>query len=576
MWTTDGERPAATTPDGERPTASPTWSHPVGFRTVTVHTAPDEHGTPFVLRVNGRDVQVRGANWIPDDAFVTRVDAARLERRVADAVEANMNLLRIWGGGMYESDELYEICSREGILVWQDFLLACAAYAEEPWLADEIEAEAREAVTRLSKHAALALWCGNNENLVGWADWGWRASLQGRTWGGGYYLETFPAIVAELDPTRPYIPGSPFSASTLLDPNKDTDGTVHVWDVWNEKDYTSYREWRPRFVAEFGFQGPAAWTTLFDVVHDVPADPFGHEMLVHQKANQGNLKLERGYTPHLPAPRTIDDWHFVTQLNQAHAIAFGISYFRSLAPYNTGTVVWQLNDDWPVVSWAAVDYAERRKPLWYALHDVYAPRLATLQPPLTGDHRLDLVVLNDTDEACDGKVRVRRETFDGEVRAEARLAVVVPARGAARVAVPDHVTSGDGAREVLVADLDALGEGFARVVHDLADVVGQDLDPDALDARVEPTATGAVLTVTAQTYVRDVVVLADRADASAAVDRALVSLLAGESATFALTGDGPIEVDAVLAPHVLRSANQLKGAPVGTPLPAFATQEVDA
>ena len=404
-----GEQPlydVVVTLDPETIAGAEPWAHAIGFRTVEIDTTPDATGTPFVLRVNGCDIEVRGANWIPDDAFVTRIDRARLERRVADATEANINLLRIWGGGMYESDDLYEICSREGVLVWQDFLLACAAYAEEDWLAREIEAEAREAVTRLSRHPSLELWCGNNENIWGYVEWGVRGGLHGRTWGERYYLETFPAILAELDPTRPYIPGSPFSPGAFMTPNDPANGTVHIWDVWNAKDYTCYREWRPRFVAEFGFQGPAAWSTLFDVVHDSPADPYGHEMLVHQKANQGNLKLERGYLPHLPAPRTIDDWHLATQLNQAHAIRFGISWFRSLTPRCTGTVVWQLNDNWPVVSWAAVDHAERRKPLWYALRDVYAPRFATIQPSGTENDDdgaspapSELVVLNDTDEA---------------------------------------------------------------------------------------------------------------------------------------------------------------------------------
>lgn len=553
-----------------------TWRHTVGFRTVELDTTPDAYGNRFVLWVNGRDVEIRGANWIPDDAFVTRIDADRLARRVNDAVEANMNLLRVWGGGLYEADALYEECSRQGVLVWQDFLLACAAYAEESWLAEEIEAEAREAITRLSTHASLVLWCGNNENLVGWSEWGWRPTLEGRTWGGGYYFDMFPALLAELDPTRPYIPGSPFSAGALLDPNKDTDGTVHIWDVWNEKDYTAYREWKPRFVAEFGFQGPPAWRTLFDAVHDSPADPFGTQMLVHQKANNGNLKLERGYTGHLPAPRTIDDWHFVTQLNQAHAIAFGISYFRSLAPYCTGTVVWQLNDDWPSISWAAVDYAERRKPLWFALRNVYAPRFATIQPTLVRGERelvdtegLELALHNDTDDAFEGTARLRRLTFTGEVLAEDLLDVSVPARSRIRVPVPTDLAAPlDAGREILVANLDT----FERVVYNFADVVDQHLDPHAVLASAETLATGARITVTASSYVRDVVVLADRADASAHVDAGLVSLLPGESATFTLTALGPIDATAATAPEVVRSANQLLGEPVGTPLPTNAAE----
>lgn len=539
------------------------WTHQVGFRTVALNTQPDADGTPFDLQINGRSIMVRGANWIPDDAFVTRIDAARLERRIADATDAGMNLLRIWGGGMYESEEFYSICSREGVLVWQDFLLACAAYAEEAWLADEIEAEAREAVSRLSKHASLVLWCGNNENLVGYAEWGWRGELEGRTWGEHYYMTLFPAIVAELDATRPYIPGSPFSASTFLSPNIDKEGTVHIWDVWNEKDYRSYAEWKPRFVAEFGFQGPAAYTTLFDVVHDVPLTPNGHEMLVHQKANNGNLKLERGLNGHFPQPRTIDDWHFVTQLNQAHAMRFGISYFRSLAPYNTGTVIWQLNDDWPVVSWAAVDYAERRKPLWYALRDVYQPRFATIQPTERG---LELVLLNDTDQAYDGVATLLRQTFSGDKLASTELAVSIPARGNARLEIPQEIANaGDRAGEALVATLAASGAGepFARAVHNYAEVLEQSLDVDPVEASVELTATGAVVTVFATSYVRDITILADRADPSARVDTALVSLLAGESATFVLSSEAPLDAAVVLDAKVLRHANQLLGEPVG-------------
>jgi len=539
--------------------AGDTWTRKVGFRTVEVDTTPDEHGTPFVLRVNDRPVQVRGANWIPDHAFFTGIDEARLRRRVGDAVEANMNLLRVWGGGMYESEALYEICSEQGVMVWQDFLFACAAYAEEPWLAQEVEAEAREQVARLSPHAALVLWCGNNENLWGYVEWGWRAELQGRTWGEGYYLDLLPRVVAELDPTRPYIPGSPFSPSPLMAPNDEANGTVHIWDVWNREDYTRYRDWRPRFVAEFGFQAPPAWTTLLDVVHDDPLDPYGHQLLVHQKAEDGNLKLERGYTPHFPPPRTFDDWHLTTQLNQAHAIRFGISHFRALAPYNTGTVVWQLNDNWPSVSWAAVDHAERRKPLWHTLRQVYAARFATVQPVHDGEGS-ELVILNDTDEPTVGEAVLRRLDLGGGTLAEARAEVTVPARGVVRVPIPVEVARpGDPGAEILLAQL----PGYARVVHDYVDVVDQQLDPGALTATALTSADGAVITVTATSYVRDIVVLADRAHPDATVDDSMIALLPGESAELTVRAGGPLDPETVLAPTVLRSANQLRGSAIG-------------
>ena len=185
--------------------------------------------------MNGERILIRGANWIPDHAFLTEIDADRYARRLADAVEANMNLLRVWGGGIYESADFYRRCDELGLLVWQDFLFACAAYAEEPWLAAEVEAEARQAITRLSAHPSLVLWNGNNENLWGYVEWDWRPRLAGRTWGDGYYRRLLPALLAELDPTRPYSPGSPFSFADYLHPNDERHGTMHIWDVWNQK-----------------------------------------------------------------------------------------------------------------------------------------------------------------------------------------------------------------------------------------------------------------------------------------------------------------------------------------------------
>ena len=186
-----------------------TWARRIGLRSVAVDTTPDEHGTPFTFVVNGRPLFVKGANWIPDDHLLTRVTRGRLARRVDQAVGAGLNLLRVWGGGFYESEDFYELCDEAGLMVWQDFLLACAAYPEEEPHRSELEAEAREQVTRLSCHPSLVLWNGGNENLWGYVDWGWQEQLDGRTWGWAYYSEVLPRVVAELDPSRPYPEGSP-------------------------------------------------------------------------------------------------------------------------------------------------------------------------------------------------------------------------------------------------------------------------------------------------------------------------------------------------------------------------------
>ncbi|MBO3731821.1 glycoside hydrolase family 2 protein [Glycomyces niveus] len=543
-----------------------TWDGRVGFRTVELDTEPDEAGAPFLLKVNGELVLVRGANWIPDHAFLTEIDRDRYARRVADALEANVNLLRVWGGGIYESDDLYDLADEHGLLMWQDFLFACAAYREADPLRSEIEAEARENVARLSPHPSLVIWNGNNENTWGSVDWSWAHRLDGRGWGDRYYTEILPAILAELDPTRPYSPASPYSFGDYRHPNDERYGTMHVWDVWNRVDYTVYADYLARFVSEFGFQAPPAWSTLVSVVHDEPLDPFGEQMLVHQKANRGNEKLQRGWQGHLPDPSSIEDWHWTTQLNQAQAIRFGVEHYRSLTPHNTGTILWQLNDNWPVVSWAAVDFEGHRKPLWHALRDVYAPRLATLQPRPSEASRaeaweglmpefdqLALVLVNDTGEAYSGAFTVTRESFDGTVLTKAVVEASVAARDGATIALPAEVAAfGDPKAEFIRAE----GDGFAPAFRYGAEVVDQALDPSPFTVAAEAAEGGCVLHVTATSLVRDLFCHADKVDPAARAEQGMITLRAGESARIAVASPGG-EPEAFAA--ALRCANDLLG-----------------
>ncbi|MEV6929784.1 glycoside hydrolase family 2 protein [Dactylosporangium sp. NPDC051485] len=521
-----------------------TWQRRIGFRTIELDTTPDGGGTPFVLKVNGRPVFVRGVNWIPDDAFVTRVDRARYAERIGQAVEAGVNYLRVWGGGRYESDDFYDLADELGVLVGQDFLFACAAYPEEEPLAGEVAAEAREQVVRLMPHPSLVLWVGNNENIWGHRDWGWAEQLQGRTWGEGYYLRVLPEIVAGLDPSRPYWPGSPWSGDPALHPNDPAHGTTHIWDVWNTHDYRHYATYRPRFVAEFGFQAPPAYATLRRAVSDEPLAPDSPGVLHHQKAGDGNGKLARGLHGHFPPPATFDDWHWATQLNQARAIAFGIEHFRALSPYCAGTIVWQLNDNWPVTSWSAIDGDGRRKPLWFALRRVYGERLLTIQPR---DGSLALVAVNDAASAWRAEAQVRRLGFDGTPRAEATVAFDVPPGTAVAVPIPpDVATPVDAAGELLVA-----GNAFWFFAEDV------DLQYPAPRYRIaaSPTADGVRLEVTAASLLRDLTVFPDRLDPAATVDEQLVTLLPGETAVFQVRG--VCETDPAVWSTVLRTANDL-------------------
>ncbi|HEX6344191.1 glycoside hydrolase family 2 protein [Umezawaea sp.] len=522
----------------------------IGFRTITVDTEPDEIGTPFTFVVNGKRVFAKGANWIPDDHFLTRITRDRLARRVDQAVGANLNLLRIWGGGIYETDDFYDVCDERGVLVWQDFPFACASYPEEEPLRGEVEAEARENVARLVGRPSLALWNGNNENLWGFADWGWAEQLAGRTWGLGYYTELLPAIVAELDPTRHYSPGSPYSPGDVH-PNDPDHGTRHEWEVWNRLDYTHYLDHVPRFCSEFGFQGPPTWATLTNWVHDEPLTSTSPTFLLHQKAEDGNGKLDRGLAAHLPVPEDFSDWHWATQLNQARAVAFGVEHFRSWWPRTAGAVVWQLNDCWPATSWAAVDGDERPKPLWYSLRHAFAPRLLTFQPR---DGRLVLVAVNDHDEEWSGEVALERLTFGGDVLEATRLAFAVRARTAALIEPTEPlVTPNDPEGEVLVATT-----ADVRAVHLFAEDRDLSYAPAPLSARVEAVTGGYRVDVRATSFARDVALLADRVAPDAVVEEMLVPMLAGETRSFLVRTAAVLADPAVLAaPHVLRCANGL-------------------
>lgn len=521
----------------------------VGFRELRWNTEPDASGTPFQLIVNGQPILVKGANWIPDDAFPVRVDRARYRRRLEQARDAGLNLIRVWGGGIYEADDFYELCDELGVLSWQDFLFACAAYSEDEPLRSEVEAEARDNVTRIAHHASLALLTGNNENLWGYEDWDWKRRLDGKTWGEFYYYELFPSVIAELAPHVPYAPGSPFSPGGQH-PNDPRHGTMHIWDLWNRLDWPHYRDETPRFVAEFGWQGPPNWSTLTRSISDSPLTPESPGMIVHQKAMEGNVKLTSGLVNHYRVPDDMETWHWAMQLNQANAISCALDHYRSYAPLTSGAVVWQLNDCWPVTSWAAIDGDGREKPLFFAMKNAFAPRVVTVQP--RGED-LVAVIGNDSGDVWSGELVLSRRDFAGRVLSRVTVSVEVAPRGSDTVAIPREVGTADvAAGEVLIAEL-----GTERGLWYFAEPRDSLLDAPLLDIEAVPEEDGWAVTVTARNLVRDIVLLVDKVDPSATVDRGLVTLLPGESTVFLVRGAPEAPATAFGDPTVLRSANQL-------------------
>ena len=571
----------------------------IGLRTVELDTSPEDPAKPqaegerFALRVNGIEVWCKGANWIPDDCFLDRAcEPGRVRERIGQAVDSGMNMLRVWGGGIYETEEFYDICDELGVMVWQDFPFACAAYPEEEPFRSSVETEAKHNVARLSSHPSLVIWNGCNENIWGYFGWGWASQIGDRTWGGGYYFDLLPKICSELDPSRPYWPGSPYSGQwnrdeplSSRDPNSERWGNKHVWEAWFGDFYTAYRRFAPRFCSEFGFQGPPTYATLAAAV---PPDQLYKDspgMKHRQKSQRGDLANHRHLRTGFDLPDELgdvpfDDYLYLLQVNQARALELGISWFRSRYPVCTGTLFWQLNDCWPVVSWAAVDSGRdgvaRKKPLWYAVRRAYADRLLTLQPrdqgpvtpehPMGGSGPLTLFAHNDTGEAWRDAVRVRRVRFDGETLAEATLDLAAGPRGNVAMSLPHGVIEpGDASGELLVADTSEGERALWFFGHDKALAYPEPRFEAALVEDAHRVAAGGAdggasrgvqrLTIRAQTLLRDLCIFADRLDPDAEASDQMLTLLPGESVTLDIRSGRALTLQELTSPPVLRCIN---------------------
>ncbi|TKV29219.1 beta-mannosidase [Arthrobacter sp. NamB2] len=528
----------------------------IGLRTVVVEEKPDAVGTTWALVVNGRRVRVRGYNWIPDDPFIAEVTEERLGQRLDQAVDGGANLLRVWGGGYFSTEEFMAGCDERGLMVWHDFLFACAAYDESAAMIDAVTTEAEQAVARLSSHPSLVIWCGGNECVWGMYDWGWSEILDGRPYGAAFYTEVLPGVLGRLDPSRPYVPNSPWSGSLDKHPNDRDSGPVHIWEVWNNVDFVHYRDVDPPFVSEMGWCAPPAWSTLQRVVTDGELVPGNPQVAHHMRAAEGMEKLARGLAPYFGEPEAAEDWHYLTQMVQARSQVAGAEWLRTRERC-AGVVIWQLNDCWPVLSWSAVDGDGIEKPVWYALRRSFAERLLAIVPVTaggtddpTGPDGLEVVVVNDGLRDWTADVVVRRLGLDGAEIAREQVSLTAAADGTARSLLPAALVA-PSEREFLVAD----AGGFRSTWF---------FRPDAALAPVETRFSaravieeGALrVTVEAQSLLRDLCLfadrLADRLGVSApdlTVDDMMLTLLPGESAVFTVSRrDGaPLDVQADLS-----------------------------
>lgn len=406
----------------------------IGLRRVRLLREPDAHGESFELEVNGRRIYCVGANWIPDDAFPARVSADRTRERLERARELNMNMLRVWGGGLYESDDFYAACDELGLLVWQDFPYACSYYPEDPESLKAARREARENVRRLRNHPSLALWCGNNENRTmfesGWDD---PKRHPPRYYGERIYEGVLPQVLAELDPTRPYIPTSPWGGALA---NDGGTGDQHYWDVWHGRgDWKFYADSRARFASEFGFAsapGARAWVKI------TPGERAPLELAVRDADARWHDKTLKGFETfvgfvelHYPAAKNLEEWTYFSQLNQRDALRCGIEHFRR-SEFCKGALVWQLNDCWPAQSWAVIDSEGELKAAAFELRRLFAPALASIV--LDGGKATLFTVLDNAVEPLAARATLEaRSLLDGRIlaRAEADAALAPGERRAA-------------------------------------------------------------------------------------------------------------------------------------------------
>lgn len=459
-----------------------TWR--IGLRTMTVSREKDEWGEEFCHVVNGVKVFAMGADYIPEDNILARVTPERTRRLLEDCKAANFNAIRVWGGGYYPDDAFYDICDELGLLVWQDLMYACAFYDLTPDFERSIRVETHQNVARLRHHASLALICGNNEMemfMVGANS----ALINHRTW---EFVPTYPhhitdyvkmfeyilpAIVKETAPQTYWWPASPSSGGNFDAPNDENRGDNHYWDVWHgEKPFTEYRKFFFRYASEFGFQSFPCLKSVKQFTLPDDRNIFSRVMERHQRNQAANGKILSYLSQTFRYPNSFDDLLYASQLMQAEAIRCGVEHWRRNRGRCMGAIIWQLNDIWPVASWASIDYYGRWKALHYAAKRFFAPVMISAEEegelsqnpkineyhpaPLEKSFRLN--VCNETLRDVTGEVVWALRTPDGEIVRQNQQTLTIPAMSAKWL---DKVDCAD-------ASLTGHYVSFAFVVDDVA------------------------------------------------------------------------------------------------------------
>jgi len=404
----------------------------IGIRTLELVRDKDASGTSFYFKLNGHPVFMKGANYIPNDAFLPRVTEENYRKVVETAKISNNNMLRVWGGGVYEEDIFYDLCDEAGILVWQDFMFACAMFPGDEAFLENVKQEAIDNVKRLRNHPSIALWCGNNEILVAWKGWGWEKKEMdlnpenaAKIWKAyeDIFHKVLPEVVTEYNPQISYWSSSPSSGTGI--PADLVNGDEHYWGVWwGKAPFQTYATHLPRFMSEYGFQSFPEIATVRKYALPDDYDIFSEVMKSHQRSSIGNGTIEFYMLQEYNKPKDFESFLYVNHVLQAEGIKFGLEGHRRAMPFCMGSLYWQINDVWPVASWSSTDYYQKWKALQYYVKKGFEPVLVS---PFTVGDTLKVDVINDRLTEINATLKLKMVDFDGKVLWEKTSEVTVPA-----------------------------------------------------------------------------------------------------------------------------------------------------
>ena len=422
----------------------------VGLRSVRLVQEPDEHGRTFYFEVNGLPIFAKGANYIPGEIMRTQQDEAYYNRLYDNFTDANMNFIRIWGGGTYEDNYFYELADEKGILIWQDFIFGCTPYPSDDAFLANVADEVEWNIKRLRNHASLAFWCGNNEVEEGLKFWGWDKKYPKEVmdaWFEGYdktFRKLIPELVDKFDGTRNYIHGSPYD-SNWGNVDKFSSSDVHDWGLWHGRmPFEAMADRLPRFASEFGFQSFPEMKTIRTFAEEKDFDIDSEVMQIHQKSPIGNTLIKTYMDMYYHTPNNFEDFVYVGLIMQGNGMEEAVEANRRGRPYCMGALYWQINDDWPVVSWSSIDYYNNWKAQHYKMRNIFAPlalgvefKNDKLSYYTMSDHLKDInnLQLNVQVIDFDGKVLKR---FTEKVSAGANTSKVVKSFAASELVTDDQ------------------------------------------------------------------------------------------------------------------------------------------